>query len=694
MHSLLVELGTEELPPKSLASLGQAFASALRDEFVRAALLDENAPPLDAFWSPRRLAARARGIRTAQPDRTEIRRGPTLKAAYDASGKPTKAAAGFARANGVAADALQTLETDEGAWVFVEREIRGLPVSELLPGLVETALARLPIARRMRWGAGEAQFVRPVHWLVMLLDGDVVPGEVLGVAADRKTQGHRFLARGPVSLTDADDYPGRLEAEGKVRTNAPDGRLDLAITEMVRQAAVQAGGQPRLETALVAEVAALVEWPVPVTGSFDRRFLALPVEVIESVLQLHQRYFPVYDGDGSLLPHFIAVANLDSRDPDVVRKGNERVILPRLTDAEFFYAQDRKHSLSSRADALGAVTFQAKLGSLADKSIRVASLAAHLAPALSANLEHVRRAAELAKCDLLTLMVGEFPELQGTMGMHYARHDGEHPAVAQAIEEQYLPRFAGDRVPTSPEGRALALADRLDTIVGVFAIGARPTGDKDPYGLRRAALGVLRILLDSGGSVDLADAARAAAGALPAKLHADGLADEVVTFVIERLRAFLADEGTAPDVFEAVLAAGSTRPVDFVARVRAVDAFTQLPDAAALSAANKRIANILKQADDAAVPVNASLFADPTESALLQAVNERESVVRPLLDAADYTAALRELAALRAPVDALFDGVMVMADDPAVRANRVALLARVAALFGEVADIGRLQRAG
>ena len=694
MHKLLVELGTEELPPKSLASLGQAFAAALRDELVRADLLDADAAPLDAFWSPRRLAARAVGVRSAQPNRSEVRKGPALKAAYDASGKPTKAAEGFARSNGVSADTLQKLETDEGAWVVVEREIRGLPATELLPGLVEAALSRLPIARRMRWGAGDAQFVRPVHWLVLLLDGDVVPGEVLGVKADRVTHGHRFLARGPVTLTDADDYPGRLEAEGKVRANAPDGRLDRAIAELVRQAALRAGGQPKLDAPLVAEVAALVEWPVPVTGSFDRRFLALPVEVIESVLQLHQRYFPVYDGDGSLLPHFIAIANLDSRDPEVVKKGNERVILPRLTDAEFFFAQDRKQSLTDRIDALGAVTFQAKLGSLADKSARVASLATHLAPELSADAAHVARAAQLAKCDLLTLMVGEFPELPGTMGLHYARHDGEPEAVAQAIEEQYLPRYAGDRVPASPEGRTLALADRLDTLVGVFAIGARPTGDKDPYGLRRAALGVLRILLDSGRSIDLADAARAAVGNLPAELRNETVADDVVAFVIERLRAFLADEGTAPDVFDAVLAVNPTRPVDFVARVRAVVAFAELPDAAALAAANKRIANILKQADGTAARVDASLFAEPAEAALLNALEAREAVVRPLLDAADYTAALRELAALRAPVDAFFDGVMVMADDATVRANRIALLARVASLFGEVADVGRLQRAG
>ncbi len=694
MPKLLVELGTEELPPKSLASLGQAFAAALRDELIRAALIEADAPSPDAFWSPRRLAARVDGVRLAQPDRTETRKGPALKAAYDAAGKPTKAAEGFARANGVTADALQTLETDEGAWVVVEREIRGQPAAELLPGLVDAALARLPIARRMRWGASDAQFVRPVHWLVMLLDGDVVPGEVLGVPADRVTHGHRFLSSGPVSLTDADDYPARLEAEGKVRANAPDGRLDLAITEMVRQAAVRAGGQPRLDAALVEEVAALVEWPVPVTGTFDRRFLALPVEVIESVLQLHQRYFPVYDGDGSLLPHFIAIANLDSRNPEVVKKGNERVILPRLTDAEFFYAQDRKHSLADRMDALAAVTFQAKLGSLADKSARVAALAVHLAPALSADTQHVARAAQLAKCDLLTLMVGEFPELQGTMGLNYARLDGEAEAVAQAIEEQYWPRFAGDRVPASPEGRALALADRLDTIVGVFAIGARPTGDKDPYGLRRAALGVLRILLDSGVPIDLADAARSAVGGLPAELRDQDLADEVVAFVIERLRAFLADEGTPPDVFDAVLAVNPTRPVDFVARVRAVDAFAQLPDATALAAANKRIANILKQADNTAGDVDESLFEVPAEATLLRALNEREAIVRPLLDTADYTGALRELAALRAPVDAFFEDVMVMADDAAVRANRIALLARVASLFGEVADIGRLQRAG
>ena len=692
MPKLLVELGTEELPPKSLADLAQAFATELHARLAAADLLAD-AVGVRPFWSPRRLAVCVDGVRDRQPDRRETRKGPALKAAFDASGKPTKAAEGFARSNGVAVDALGRLETDEGAWLVFEREVTGQSADAVVPSLVDAALAALPIARRMRWGAGDAQFVRPVHWLVMLLDGAVIDGAVLGLVADRFTHGHRFLAPQPIELTGADDYPGRLEAEGKVRVNAPDRRLDKALAELVTQAAQRAGGVARLDASLLAEVAALVEWPVPVTGTFDRRFLKLPADVIVSVLQLHQRYFPVYDRDGSLLPHFVAIANLDSRDPGVVQKGNERVILPRLTDAEFFYDEDRKRPLAARIEALEAVAFQAKLGSLADKSARVAALAAKIAPVFGASPETARRAAELCKCDLLTLMVGEFPDLQGTMGADYARHDGEPDAVAAAIGEHYRPRFAGDAVPTSPAGRALAVADRLDTLVGVFASGARPTGDKDPFALRRAALGLLRIVLESGAPLDLVAAVRSAAASLPSALRDDALTDDVVAFIIERLRTLLSDRGTASDVFEAVLAVQPTAPIDFVARADAVEAFSALADAEALAAANKRIANILRQAggtDDARV--DDTLLTEAAERALWDALREREAAVAPLLDVRDYTAALRELAALRATVDAFFDAVMVMADDSRVRNNRLALLATVRALFHRVADVGQLQR--
>ena len=692
MHRLLVELGTEDLPPKSLAALGRAFADALQAQLADAGLID-SAAVARPLWSPRRLAVCIGGVRARQPDRHETRKGPALKAAFDTNGKPTRAAEGFAKSNGVPVDALQRLETDDGAWLVFERDVPGQPATALIPSLVDAALAALPIARRMRWGAGDAQFVRPVHWLVLLLDDVVVDGGVMGRVADRYTYGHRFLAPQPIALSGAADYPGRLEAEGKVRVNAPDDRLNLAIAEMVHQAARHAGGRARLDDALVAEVAALVEWPVPLTGSFDRRFLALPSEVIESVLQLHQRYFPVYDADGSLLPHFVAITNLDSRNPELVKKGNERVILPRLTDAEFFFEQDRRRPLAARTEALAAVTFQAKLGSLADKTARVADLAATIAPAFGAEPAIARRAAELCKCDLLTRMVGEFPELQGTMGGHYARHDGEPDAVATAIGEHYLPRFASDAVPATPAGRTLAVADRLDTLVGAFAAGARPTGDKDPFALRRAALGVLRTLIDGDVPLELREAVAAAAAGLPDALHDRALTEDVVAFIIERLRALLADRGTAADVFEAVLAVNPARPVDFVARAQAVDAFAALEDAEALAAANKRIANILRQAGDThGARVDDTLLADAAERALWDALREREAIVRPLLAARDYTAALRELAALRGVVDAFFEGVMVMADDARLRGNRIALLGEVLALFRRVADVGQLQR--
>ena len=695
MAELLVEIGTEELPPKSLASLGRAFAEHLRTGLVTAGLADDDSRP-KAFWSPRRLAVRISEVRERQPDRRETRKGPALKAAYDADGKPTKAAEGFARSSGVDVTALEKLETADGAWVVVEREIRGVLAAELLPGLVSDALDALPIARRMRWGAGDAEFVRPVHWVVMLLDDQVVDGAVLGIIADRYTYGHRFHAPQPIALESATDYPARLEAEGMVRVNADDRRLDKVIVELVTQAAMRAGGKADLDAALVAEVASLVEWPVPITGAFDARFLALPPEVIVSVLQQHQRYFPVRNADGALLPSFVAIANLDSRDASVVRRGNERVILPRLADAEFFFGKDREASLESRRVALEGVAFQAKLGSLADKSARVASLARKLAPAFGAEPTVAGRAAELAKCDLVTLMVGEFPELQGTMGRHYALADGEPAAVATAIEEQYLPRYSGDAVPVTPAGRALAVADRLDSLAALFAVGGRPTGDKDPFALRRAAFGVLRILLDAEPELALAEAIEHAIGELRDELKPRGLAQELADFLSDRLRALLADQGVAVDVFEAVAAVAPRNPADFLARAQAVIAFGELPEADALAAANKRIANLLKQASagEADAAVDDSLLAEAAEQELWHAVIERDELVRPLLASGDYTGALRTLAALREPVDAFFDAVMVMADDAAVRANRIALLGRVHALFGGVADIGRLQRAG
>lgn len=700
--NFLVELGTEELPPKSLAALGQAFAAELRRLLVEADLIRADTPPAEAFWSPRRLAARVSDVALRQADREELRKGPALKAAFDANGKPTRAAEGFARSNGVGVDALERLESDDGAWVVFRRRIDGRAAGELLPGIVEAALARLPIARRMRWGAGDAEFVRPVHWLVMLLGDAVVEGTVLGLAAGRETRGHRFLAPAPLALTDALDYPSRLEAAGRVRANAPDRRLDLAVAELVRQAAADAGGAAQLDDALVAEVAALVEWPVPVTGGYDARFLELPAEVLVSVLETHQRYFPVRDSSGKLLPHFIAVANLDSRDPAVVRRGNERVILPRLADAAFFFEQDRAQRLDARRDGLAAVTFQAKAGSLADKAARITALSASVAAALGLDddsIAHAERAGALAKCDLLTLMVGEFPELQGTMGGHYAALDGEDPAVALAIAEHYLPRQAGDALPQSPVGRSLALADRLDTLVVVFAAAGKPSGDKDPFALRRTALGLLRILIEGGLPLDLHALLTHAAAALPAELlekkqgsdPKSALVEEVYAFTLDRLRGYLADAGIPADTFDAVNAVDPQRPADFVARAQAVEAFRDLPEADALAAANKRIANILKQSGKATGAVDDSLLVEPAEQALWQALAAQRQSARPLLAAGRYRDALRELAVLRDTVDAFFDSVMVMADDDALRENRLALLAVMLALFREVADVGRLQ---
>lgn len=688
----LVEIGTEELPPTSLAVLGHAFADALQAALVGADLVIADGPPAEAFWSPRRLAVRIAGVAFRQADRENLRKGPALKAAFDKNGKPTKAAEGFARAHGVALDALEKLESDDGAWLVCRQFVSGQNAADLLPGLVEAALAKLPIARRMRWGAGSAEFVRPVHWVVMLHGKSVIEGSVLGIRAGRETRGHRFLAPAPLALRDALDYPARLEQEGRVRVNAPDRRLDLAVAALVRKAAAAVGGVALVDDALVAEVAALVEWPVPVTGAYDKRFLDLPSEVLVSVLETHQRYFPVRDAAGRVLPHFITVANLDSRDPEVVRRGNERVVLPRLSDASFFLDQDRRRRLDARATELAGVTFQAQAGSLADKAARISALAASIAAETGADAAAAARAGALAKCDLVTLMVAEFPELQGTIGGHYARLDGESEAVGDAIAEHYRPRHAGDTLPATPVGRALALADRLDTLVVVFATAGKPTGDKDPFALRRAALGALRILVEHAMPLDLHALLIRAADALPTPLRTNGLADEVLAFALERLRGYLADGGVPVDTFDAVLAVGPTRPADFVARVHAVDAFRKLPEADALAAANKRIANILKQAQSAGGKVDDGLFVEPAERALWQALAEMQRVCVPLLANAQYTDALRRLAGLRAPIDGFFDSVMVMADDAAVRSNRVAMLAAMRDLFRGVADIGRLQQ--
>ncbi len=791
VNDLLVEIGTEELPPKALRALSGAFASGLAAELDAAGLAHGAATPCA---TPRRLAVLVPGVPGAQPDREVERRGPPLARAFDTNGEPTKAALGFARSVGVEVDRLVRVETGDGAWLGLRSTKPGAALASLLPAMVERAAARLPVPRRMRWADRDTEFVRPVHWVVLMHGPEVVEAEVLGVRSGRATRGHRFHHPGDIGLEDAARYVAALRERGHVVAGF-DERMAM-IRAQAERAAGALGGEARIDPALLEETAALVEWPVALAGHFDPEFLDLPDAVLVATMQGHQRYFPVAGRDGALMPHFIAVSNIESRNPATVRAGNERVIRPRLSDAAYFYDTDRKRSLASRLDELGGVVFQRGLGSLRARSGRVAALAGWVARAMGGSgdaVAHAERAGLLAKCDLVTEMVGEFPELQGEMGREYARLDGEPAAVADAIGELYLPRFADDGIPRTAAGRAVAIADKLDTIAGCASLGQLPTGDRDPFALRRAALGTLRIMIEGGLDLDLgevieaalngirlgqrntrhglrdaslevgldadraldlgkrveapldgyAEQAREAPGApraddpgpdgvtgagpvgpgptragdpdgttTPAAGASPGAATEVRRFMLDRLRAYFADRSIPADVFNAVLAKDPARPLDFALRVRAVEAFRALPEAASLAAANKRIRNILRQAGQGgqaeragqamqAGQANAGI-PDEVDDALLRADAERslsamlarvEPQVRAMLDAGEYTGALARLATLRDDVDRFFDTVRVMDDDPMLRGNRLALLARVGALFMETADISVLQPA-
>jgi glycyl-tRNA synthetase beta chain len=688
-RDFLVEIGTEELPPKSLLALAEAFAAGVGKGLDEAGLTHG---AVERYATPRRLAVRVRRLAERQPDRAVERRGPPVKAAFDAQGAPTQAALAFAKGCGVEVAALARLETPKGEWLVHRGTEAGAATVSLLPGIVQAALDALPIARRMRWGAGEAQFVRPVHWVVMLFGSDVVPAEILGIRSSNLSRGHRFMAPKPLRIASPAAYPKTLHNRGKVLADLHERRE--AIRQGVTAAAVRIGGTAVISDALLDEVTALVEWPVPLAGRFDERFLELPAEVPIATMQDHQRYFPVRDAAGALMPWFIAVANIDSADPAQVIAGNERVIRPRLSDAAFFWATDRRQRLDARCEGLRRVTFQTQLGSLHDKSERVRTLARTIAAAIGGDPRLADRAAELAKCDLITSMVGEFPELQGLMGRYYARLDGEHAEVSEALREQYLPRYAGDALPATRTGMALAVADRLDTIAGIFATGQKPTGTRDPFGLRRAALGLLRTSIEQRLDLDLQALVAQALAALPFPAP-EHCAREVYDYVIERLRAYYVegDAGLAvtTEMFDAVLATRPASPLDFDARLRALVEFLRLPEAQALAAANKRIANILrKAAEPVGERVDAARLLDPAEQILGEQVEAVARQVEPKFAARQYTEALKSLAVLRDAVDAFFDSVMVMADDPSLRANRLALLKRMQGLFMHAADLSRL----
>jgi glycyl-tRNA synthetase beta chain len=704
----LVELGTEELPPKALRTLSEAFRDALVARIEGAGLAHGE---VKAFATPRRLAVRVKKLALQAPAQKIQRRGPPVKAAFDASGAPTRAAMAFAQSCGVELAALGR-ETDPrgNEYLSFSGEKPGAAARELLPGFVSEALDALPIPRRMRWGAGEAQFVRPVHWLVLLLGREVIPATVLDVPADNKTRGHRFHGKGTIRISSPAAYEKALESRGRVVADFDERRE--RIRAGVTKVAAEAGGRALVGEDLLDEVTALVEWPVPLVGRFEKRFLSLPRELLVSVLQDHQRYFPVEDTDGNLLDAFVAVSNLESTNLSAVRHGNERVVRPRLADAAFFWEQDRRATLASRLPQLDAVTFQAQLGSIGDKVRRLTPLARFIAQRIGGDEALVERAAALAKCDLVTHLVGEFPELQGVMGRYYAAADGEPAEVASAIAEHYQPRGQNDSLPTTRTGIALALADRLDTLTGIFTIGQKPSGTKDPFALRRAAIGVCRILYSHALPLDLFELIDAAVkvhtvfDAAPtegrkAPPSREAVAEDVYQYLMERLRnAWLEPPdggppipGITPEICDAVLAARPHSPRDFDARVRALIGFLALPEAASLTAANKRIANLLKKSaggEAGGGHVDVSRLALDPERTLYAAMQQAAHTVPGHVASGRVEAALGELARLRGPVDAFFDGVMVMDPDPALRANRLAMLGQLRELFAGIADLSRL----
>ncbi|MGQ4877937.1 glycine--tRNA ligase subunit beta [Billgrantia sp. LNSP4103-1] len=685
-NTLLIELGVEELPPGAIDSLADALADGIRRGLDEAGVTFSG---VHAHASPRRLAVLVTALADKQPDREVERRGPALAAAFK-DGQPTKAAEGFARSCGVEVADLIHLETDKGTWLGYREQQQGEAIGKLLPPIVDKAITALPVPKNMRWGASRVEFTRPVHWLVMLYGSEVVEAEVLGLKTGRTTRGHRFHAPDPIELTHADEYLATLEEAWVLADRA---RRRERIREQVLAEAEVQEGQAVIDEALLTEVSGLVEWPVALSGSFDERFLEVPAECLISSMKANQKYFHLLDAQGGLKPQFITIANIDSRDPQQVIEGNEKVIRPRLADAAFFYDTDCKQPLAARIEGLTGVVFQQQLGTLADKAHRSAAVAAFIAGRIGGDVGQARRAAELAKCDLVTEMVLEFPELQGIMGRYYATHDGEPAEVAQAIEEQYLPRFAGDEIPASRTGQALALADRLDTLTGIYGIGQRPTGTKDPFALRRAAIGVLNILIKGELDLDLRELLELAAAQHQELPYADNLVEEVLGYMLDRFRAWGQDEGIPAEVYLAVRARPVTRPLDFARRLRAVYAFTQREEAAALAAANKRVSNILsKQAGEISRQIDADLLQETAELALFDAISSSRESVMPLFAEGRYRQALDVLAGLRAPVDAFFDHVMVMAEDDAIRRNRLALLASLQALFLDVADIALLQQ--
>lgn len=686
-QNFLIELGTEELPPTALRTLAEAFASQFEAQLKDADLSHQG---VTWYASPRRLALKVAALSDRQPDKVVEKRGPAISAAFDADGNPTKAAMGWARGNGIDVSEAERLKTDKGEWLLYRQHVPGQAIDALLPVLADNALNKLPIPKPMRWGDKDTQFIRPVKTLVMLYGETLIEGTILGVASDRVIRGHRFMGEPNLTLAHADHYPERLEREGKVMADYE--KRKALIIKDAKAAADAVGGMAELDEDLVEEVTSLVEWPVVLTASFENKYLKVPSEALVYTMKGDQKYFPVYDANGELLPKFIFVSNIESKDPTQVISGNEKVVRPRLADAEFFFDTDRKRPLIDRLPELDSAVFQKQLGTIKDKTDRITALAGQIAERIGADKAHTERAGQLAKCDLMTSMVFEFTETQGVMGMHYARHDGEPEAVALALNEQYWPRFAGDKLPTTPVSSAVAMADKMDTIVGIFGIGQAPKGS-DPFALRRAALGVLRIIVENGYQLDLVDLIRDAKAQYDDRLTHKEVETEVLDFMLGRFRSWYQDMGYSVDIIQAVLARRPTKPADFDSRVKAVSHFRSLDEAEALAAANKRVGNILAKYDgELPSTVDSSLLQEDAEKALADVVAEKVAAVKPLFADSDYQGALTELAQLRTPVDTFFDNVMVMADDPALKANRLAMLHLIREQFLNVADISVLQK--
>jgi glycyl-tRNA synthetase beta chain len=682
---LLIEIGTEELPPKALQTLSNAFTAGVVEGLKEASL---EAVEVISYAAPRRLAVLLKSVPVTQQDQSIERKGPAKKAAFDVDGNPTKAVEGFAQSCGVTAYQLDEIETPKGTWLVFRQDVEGKPTSELLPEIVSKSLAKLPIPKRMRWGSSEIEFVRPVHWIVMMQGDDVINGEILGVSAGNHTRGHRFHHPEKIKLTQASSYAKQLHEQGHVIASFEDRRDE--VRNQAEAAAKALGGIAKIDEALLDEVTALIEFPIAVSGSFGEEFLSVPQECLISSMQDHQKYFPVVGKDGKLLPYFITTSNIISTNPEAVRQGNERVIRPRFSDANFFWDQDCKVTLESRREATKKIIFQRELGTVYEKTEKIAFLADHIAQHLGIDSQQAIRAAELSKCDLVSQMVNEFPELQGIMGRYYALKDGETVAVANAMQEQYQPGFAGDKIPEGDIGKILSIADKTDTLLGIFSIGLRPTGSKDPFSLRRAALGLLRIIIEGELNLDLQSILSIGA------IHRDsnrGISpvDETFNYVMERLPAYYQDQGIGAETVEAVASLRPTRPLDFDQRVKAVAAFKALPEAESLAAANKRITNILKKVETA-IPekVEKSLFKQDQEVKLYNAIREQQEIVQPLFAKGEYSAALSALAILREGVDSFFDNVMVMDENEALKNNRLALLSQLRNLFLEVADLSRL----